>query len=73
MPANDRDPGIVLVQAVKVIPTEMITTARFPLLWQTAMDVMKEVPGSDFIEIRAIRYDAKENDERPPQPAPDAE
>jgi hypothetical protein len=52
----------------------MLEAARFPLLWLTVKELMREVPGSDFIEITIIRYDVKEAaDERSARPAQDPE
>ena len=69
---DKHEPGIRIVQATEMLSVEMIHRAIAPLaLIRVAIaDVIKEVPGADFIEIRAVRFDRQEdNDERTTGPA----
>lgn len=76
MPANNRDQGIVTIEITKILemgtPLPMITT-RAMQVNILVNELLRELPDADFIEIKAVRYTAKEgNDERSTQPAPDA-
>jgi hypothetical protein len=61
------DPGVRIVQCVKMESTSMLSYAmnQTIIVAQLVREVLAEVPDADFIEVRAIRYDVKEgNDER---------
>ena len=79
IPANTPRDNIVIVQSAKILDMAMLTYAvasstRLAMVNQLLQEALRDVPGADFIEIRAIRYDVKEEpDERAAQPAPDAE
>jgi hypothetical protein len=60
--------GIRIVQCSKLTSVEMLRAfVSDAMLSILVREVLAEVPGADFIEIRAIRIDVKEEgDERPP-------
>lgn len=53
------EPGVRIVQCTQLLSVEMIHRAIAPLALIRTMvaEVIKEVPGADFIEIRAVRFD----------------
>lgn len=65
------DPGLRIIQCSKLTSVEMLRAfASDAMLSVLVREVLAEVPGADFIEIRAIRIDVKEDtDERPAGPA----
>ena len=73
------DEDIVIVSSVKTSSYDMMKHAKLSIINQLLAEVLQDVPDPDFIEVRAIRFDAKirpeqeAKDERSPQPAPDGE
>ncbi len=67
--------GIRIVQCSKLTSVEMLRAfASDAMLSVLVREVLVEVPGADFIEIRAIRIDVREEpDERAISPAPSGE
>jgi predicted mannosyl-3-phosphoglycerate phosphatase (HAD superfamily) len=63
---DKHDAGVRIVQCSKLTSVEMLRAfASDAMLSVLVREVLAEVPGADFIEIRAIRIDVKEdNDER---------
>ena len=59
-PEVSRDGTVVVVSSRRIVPTAMLTAAKFPMLWHTVGEVMADVPDSDFIEISAVRFDKQE-------------
>lgn len=57
---------LAVVQVKKLVSTEMLTYGpQIAIVAQLVREVLTEVPDADFIEVRAIRYDVKEEgDER---------
>lgn len=68
---DGHDNGVRIVQCSKLTSVEMLKAfASDAMLSVLVREVLAEVPGADFIEIRAIRIDVKEGkDERPAGPA----
>lgn len=67
MAAPDKnEPGLRIIQATQLLSVEMIHQAIAPiaLIRVAVAEVIKEVPGADFIEIRAVRFDKEEPGER---------
>lgn len=54
---------VVIVQSAKITSAEMVKHARIAFVGQLIAEVMREVPGADFIEVRAIRYDVVDKEE----------
>lgn len=73
------DDDVVIVQSAKTTSYEMMQHARLSIINQLLAEVLRDVPEPDFIEIRAIRFDAKvrpdkeAKDERSTQPVQDRE
>lgn len=71
--ADQPEPGVRIVQSIRVESADLLklTRANFGIVNQLVREVLAEVPDADFIEVRAIRYDVKEDtDERSVSPAP---
>ncbi len=65
IPANLKD-DVVVVQSVKILDmaSPLVThsfLSRAMLVNQLISEAAQEVPDCDFIEIRAVRYDVKED------------
>lgn len=75
--ADTPEPGVRIYQCVQTLSVDMLNMSISPmaLLRVLVAEVLREVPGADFIEIRAIRYDPeKGNDsERSVSPVPPGE
>ena len=56
MPAND---PVVIVQSAQIESTFLIQHAKLSIISAMVKKVMEDVPDSDFIEVRAIRYDRR--------------
>jgi len=72
---DKHDPGLRVIQCAKLTSVDMLKSFSSDIMLSVLVrEVLSEVPGADFIEIRAIRIDIEEDgDERTTQPAPDAE
>lgn len=72
---DKHDSGVRIVQCSKLTSVEMVRAfASDAMLSILVREVLAEVPGADFIEIRAIRIDVKEgNDERDTTAVPPGE
>ena len=55
--AVTHEPGVRIIQCAEMLSVEMLHRAIAPLALIRTMvaEVIKEVPGADFIEIRAIQ------------------
>lgn len=62
------DDNIVIVSSVKTSAYDMMKHARLSIINQLLAEVLADVPDPDFIEVKAIRFDAKI---RPEQEAKD--
>ena len=77
-PGTPRD-DVIIVQSVKILDlmSPLVMQARVSRLYmlnQLAGEALADVPDADFIEIRAVRYDVKEDTgERSAKPVPDPE
>ena len=65
VPANTPRDNIVIVQSAKILDMAMLIVRggvvnTLAMVNQLLQEAMRDVPGADFIEIRAIRYDVKE-------------
>jgi hypothetical protein len=73
-PRPDRnEPGYRIVQCAKRTALDLITQgiSQTVIVNQLVLEVMREVPDADFIEVRAIKYEVEGgNDERSISPAP---
>lgn len=62
------DADIVIVSSVKTSSYDMMKHAKLSIINQLLAEVLQDVPDPDFIEVKAIRFDAKI---RPEQEAKD--
>lgn len=60
---DGHEPGVRIIQVIKTAPVELM---KIPVhIRAMVADVLQEIPDPDFIEIRAIKFEAKEGtDER---------
>jgi hypothetical protein len=72
---DKHDSGVRIVQCSKLTSVEMLRAfASDAMLSVLVREVLAEVPGADFIEIRAVRIDVREEpDERGISSAPSGE
>lgn len=73
---DSNEPGVRIVELSRMTSVELLRLAMSPagILRVIMHELLTEIPGADFIEIRAVRFDSPGgNDERSPQPVPDAE
>ena len=51
-----------MVSSRRIITPDMLTTARFPLLWMTLQEVLRDVPEADGGEHRLVQQLDAERD-----------
>ena len=62
VPPDKHDPGIRVIQCAKLTSVEMLKSFSSDVMLSVLVrEVLTEVPGADFIEIRAIRIDMEED------------
>lgn len=73
---DGNEPGrrITVIQTAKTTSTQMLRFGpQVAIVASLVREVLSEIPDADFIEIRAIKYEVEEPNERDVTPVPPGE